>query len=623
MIAAGPVAQAADFIETPYLATRVESGDLPPVTNRVPAKPAVAAFDGNSMQSGMHGGRLRLLMGKEKDIRMMTVYGYARLVAFTPSLEIVPDILASIKVNENREFILKLRPGHRWSDGAPFTSDDFRFFWDDVANNDVLAPHGPPVQLLVDGEPPEFETPDETTVIYRWKKPNPDFLAALAGARPLYIYAPKHYLKQFHGAYADADILNEKAKAKGKRNWASIYFKQNKSYKQTNIDLPSLQPWINTVKPPSERFIFVRNPFYHRVDSSGRQLPYIDEIEMNIASSSLVPAKSGAGESDLQARYLRLDNVPFLKEGEARNDFSVKLWSQALGSHIALYPNLNSNDETWRSLVRDPRFRQAMSLLIDREEINQVVYFGLVTTGANTVLPISKLHKSDYQTRWATYNVKKANELLDDMGLVNRNKKGIRLMPDGRPLEIIVQTAGESTEETDILELIHDSWRKGGLKLFSRPSQREVFRDRVYSGEAMMAVWSGIPNGLPTPDLAPNDFVPSSQEQYQWPKWGQFFETRGGAGETPDIKAAVDLVELDRKWRAATSTAEREEIWHQILEIHAEQVFSIGIIQMVPQPVVVSNHLRNVPEEGVYNWHPGAFFGMYRPETFWFDEKRR
>jgi len=609
--------------ETPYLKARVESGELPPAAQRVPETPATAAFDGKVMQRGTHGGRLRLLMGKEKDIRMMTVYGYARLVAFTPSLEIIPDILESIAVKENREFTFKLRPGHRWSDGAPFTSEDFKFFWEDVANNEVLAPHGPPVQLLVDGEPPEFEAPDATTVIYRWEKPNPDFLSALAGARPLYIYAPKHYLKQFHGKYADAEVLNEKAREKGKRNWASIYFKQNKSYKQTNVELPSLQPWINTVKPPSERFLFVRNPFYHRVDSSGQQLPYIDEIEMNIASSSLVPAKSGAGESDLQARYLRLDNVPFLKQGEERNNFSVKLWSQALGSHIALYPNLNSNDESWRGLVRDARFRRAMSLLIDREEINQVVYFGLVSTGANTVLPISKLHKPDYQKRWATYDVEKANALLDEMGLTKRDKKGIRLMPDGRPLEIIVQTAGESTEETDILELIHDSWLKGGLKLFSRPSQREVFRDRIYSGEAMMAVWSGIPNGLPTPELAPSDFVPSSQEQYQWPKWGQYFETKGGAGKKPDIQAALDLVSLDAKWRNASTADERKNLWHQILEIHAEQVFSIGIIHMVPQPVVVSNDLRNVPDEGVYNWHPGAFFGMYRPETFWFDQKRQ
>ena len=60
-----------------------------------------------------------------------------------------------------------------------------------------------------------------------------------------------------------------------------------------------------------------------------------------------------------------------------------------------------------------------------------------------------------------------------------------------------------------------------------------------------------------------------------------------------------------------------------MLEIHAEQIFTIGLIAGVKQPVVVSNHLRNVPAEGVYNWDPGSFFGIFRPELFWFDESRR
>ena len=67
-------------------------------------------------------------MGKQKDVRQIVVYGYARLLAYTPEHELVPDILSSIDVREGREFTLRLRPGHRWSDGAPFTSEDFRYF---------------------------------------------------------------------------------------------------------------------------------------------------------------------------------------------------------------------------------------------------------------------------------------------------------------------------------------------------------------------------------------------------------------------------------------------------------------------------------------------------------------
>lgn len=140
-----------------------------------------------------------------------------------------------------------------------------------------------------------------------------------------------------------------------------VHVNHDRPYKATNPDLPTLQPWVNTTYPPSERFIFKRNPYYHRIDSNGRQLPYIDSIAINIASSKLVPAKAGAGEADLQARYLRMDNYTFLKQSAKRNNFDVRLWKTAKGSHIALFPNLNTNDEVIRTLLRDVRFRRALS----------------------------------------------------------------------------------------------------------------------------------------------------------------------------------------------------------------------------------------------------------------------
>ena len=212
-----------------------------------------------------------------------------------------------------------------------------------------------------------------------------------------------------------------------------------------------------------------------------------------------------------------------------------------------------------------------------------------------------------------------AEALLDELGLDQRRRDGVRLLPDGRALEIVIETAGEETRQVDVLELIHDTWLDVGIKLFTRPSQREVFRNRIFAGETQMAVWEGVDNGIPTPDMSPEDFVPVQQNQYQWPKWGQFFETAGQAGEPIDMAPAQELFQLFNDWRRAGSRAERSSVWNRILEIHADQVFSIGIVCCTKQPVVVSNRLRNVPNEGVYSWDPGAFFGMYLPDTFYFD----
>ncbi len=296
------------------------------------------------------------------------------------------------------------------------------------------------------------------------------------------------------------------------------------------------------------------------------------------------------------------------------------MWRTGPGSQLALYPNLNVNDTVWRSLVRDARFRRALSLAVDRHEINQVIYFGLAIEGQNTVLPQSPLYDPAYRSAWANYDTAEANRLLDQIGLKKRGEDDVRLLPDGRPMEIIVEDSGESTEQSDVLELIRDSWRHIGIRLFAKPSQLTLFRRRVFAGETLMSIDKGIEDGLANASSSPWEFAPTSQQQLEWPKWGQYYENEGKAGEAPDLPAAIRLKQLYEDWLGATSRDAQAQVWHDILKIWADEVFSIGTVAGVLQPVVVSDKLRNVPEQGIYNWDPGAYFGIYKPDQFWFDE---
>lgn len=617
---AGNIAQAAPYIETPNLDARVAAGKLPPVAVRLPQTPRRVEVE----TPGKHGGTLRVVFGRSKDTRIMVVYGYARLVTYDRDFNIQPDILESIEVERDRVFTLRLRKGHKWSDGTPFTAEDFRYWWDDVANNRMLSPLGPPQQLVVAGnEVAKFEVIDAHTVRYSWSSPNPYFLPALASATPLYIYRPAHYLKRFHGRYGDAAELTAMVEKSGRRNWAVLHNRRDNLYKNDNPKLPTLQPWVLQTKPPAQRFLFERNPYFHRVDQNGRQLPYTDRVAMAVAAAGVIALKTGSGEADLQARGIAFNNYTFLKDAEKRENFEVRLWPTAKGAHLALFPNLNVNDPGWRKIMQDVRFRRALSLAVNRREINQVIYYGLAIDGQNTVLPGSPVAKPEYRSAWAAFDLKRANVLLDEMGLTKRDSRGVRLLHDGRPMEIIVETAGEDTEQTDVLELIHDSWLEAGIKVYTRPSQREVFRNRIFAGETQMSIWSGHEFGLPTVETIPDEFAPTSQLQLQWPKWGQHFQTGGRAGQAPNDPAALELLTLNRAWIYARSTEERRQIWRRMLEINADRVFSIGLIAAVPQPVVVNRSLRNVPEKAVFNWNPGAQFGVYMPDTFWFDDAKR
>lgn len=612
----------AQWRETPSLAEQVAAGELPPVAERLPVQPRLIDMAKDYREPGRHGGDMHTLMSRGKDVRLMVVYGYARLVVYDLDFDMVPDILVDYEVEEGRIFTFQLREGHRWSDGAPFTVEDFRYWWEDVAQHTELTPWGLESALVVDGESPRFEVLDEHRVRYTWSKPNPFFLHALASPLPLEIFAPAHYLKRVHGDYRDADELAAVVKKHAQRNWAALHHRLDEPYKNTNPALPSLQPWFNTTSEPAQRFVFKRNPFFHRVDVNGRQLPYIDRVIMGIADAKLIPAKTGSGESDLQARYLHFGDYAFLKQNAKRIGRTVSLWRTAKGADMALFPNLNTYDDEWRRLFQDVRFRRALSLAINRHEINQVLYYGLARESNNVVSPESPLYREEYSNRWTRYDPAQASALLDELGLTVRDDRGVRLLPDGRPMILVVETAGEDTEQTDALELIHDSWLDVGIKLFSKPMQREVFRNRVFSGSTLIGVWGGLENGLATAEVSPTELAPSSQQQLQWPMWGAYYESGETSGEPPNIPEVLELARLEAEWRETPDTAGRRAIWHRMLDIWSDQVFTIGLVAGVRQPVVVNDALRNVPVEGIYNWNPGSHFGLYQPDTFWFDDGR-
>ncbi|MCS6781286.1 MAG: ABC transporter substrate-binding protein [Geminicoccaceae bacterium] len=567
---------------------------------------------------GRPGGDLRMLVGRARDTRLLHVYGNARLVGYDRDLQLVPDILRAFEVEDGRVFTFRLRKGHRWSDGHPFTTEDLRFWWEDVALDPKLSPMGPPVRMTVDGEPPRVEVVDELTIRYSWSKPNPFFLPLNAAASPEFIYAPKHYLARFHAKYADPAELERLVKETKSRDWAQLFRRKERMSEFDNPELPTLQPWMLVTAPPATRFVAERNPYFHRVDANGRQLPYLDRLILEVVDAKLIPIKTGAGETDLQARGLYFKDYTFLKESEGRSGLKTYLWREARGSHLALYPNLNANDPVWRALFRDRRFRLALSLGIDREAISQYLYYGLATPANNTILPESPLYSEEVAQACLGYDPKQANRLLDELGLKERTREKIRKLPDGRPMELVVETAGEDTEQVDLLEFVRDMWRELGIKIHTKPSEREVFRNRVFAGDALLVIWFGNENGLVTADMAPWEFAPTSQaDQLQWPKWGQHFETKGQAGEPPDMPEAARLLALYHAWRMAPDTAARTAIWSEMLELYAKECWTIGTVANVLQPVAVRRELVNVPEEAVWNWEPHAQFGIYRPDTFW------
>jgi peptide/nickel transport system substrate-binding protein len=604
--------------EPPLLATQVASGALPSVAARLPLEPRIIDLPAMGRRHGRHGGTIRMLIGGQRDVRYVPINGYSRLVGYDAALNLQADILAGFEVEDGRIFTLHLRRGHRWSDGHPFSTEDFRYCWQDVLQRDDLG--GIPPELLIDGQGPEVEILDEITIRYSWPLPQPDFLPSLAAPAPLRLFMPAHYLRGFHAAYRPKAELDRLVQENRLDDWQSLHQKMSRITRPENPDLPTLEAWRPRTAPPAQQFIFERNPYFHRVDDLGQQLPYIDRLVLNVSGYDIIPAKVATGESDLQPFGLDFSDYTLVKEAERRFAIRVSLWLRVQGARVALLPNLTCADPVWRAIYRDVRVRRAFSMAINRREINKALFFGLARESANTVLAESPLYRPEYARAWTMHDPEQANRLLDQAGLSPIGRDGYRRLPDGRMAGIIVETSGETTTETDVLELVADHMRAIGVAIWTRNSQRDLFRSRAMAGLTSMAVGPGLDNAVPSADMAPTELAPTAEEQMIWPQWGVHYVSHGAQGHTPDLPAAQELLALLHRWRLSRSRDERAEIWHRMLAIHADQVFTIGIINGTSQPVVRAARLQNMPESGLIGFQPTSLLGVYMPDTFWYDE---
>lgn len=464
-----------------------------------------------------------------------------------------------------------------------------------------------------------MEILDEQRIRYTWTARNPRFLPALAQPRPLTLYEPSHYMRQYHKRYRDKAELDQLAAKAKLKSWATLHNRMDDTYDNSNIAIPTLAPWKVATESPATRFVFDRNPYFHRVDPEGRQLPYVDRILVDIAAPGLFAAKANAGEVDLLSRGLSMNDAPVLKEGEATHGYKTLLWTYARGSAYAFYPNLNCADPVWRELNRDVRYRRALSAALDRHILNNALLFGLGTEGNNTVMKQSPLYEDEFRTLHAGYNIDLANSLLDEIGLKERDSAGIRLLKDGRVLEIIVEVDGESSDIIDALQLVTEMWRDAGIKLFLKPQDRTILRQRSFSGQTVMVASQGLDNAVPTALMPPAELAPVRQEHFCWPKWGQFVETQGKNGEAPDMPEAQKLLELYAAWLHASDVEESARLWGEMLLVHAQNQFTIGTVAGELQPIVTHAKLRNVPYKALFSWEPTSLMGIYRVDEFFME----
>ena len=614
------VAAPARFKEAPMLAEQVKAGKLPPVDKRLPESPmiidpteAIGQYGGTwrMMDSGDGLGQLR------QAIAIESLYKWKRDVNGSR-----PNVVQSYKFNDTAtELTMMFRKGIKWSDGSPFTANDYLWWWNEMVLNEKVG-LSTPSGYRVNGQPAKMEKIDDYTVKLTFAGANPLFVDL--GCRGYYNSAqqlvPSEYLKQFHPSvntkYPDAKELL------ARYNNPQQYPGQ-----------PVLWAWMVESFKSGDSATFVRNPYFWKVDPEGNQLPYIDKIDVKIAPTGsnwteLLLLKTLAGEIDFQIRDYPIKSVSLLKENEKKGDYRTMMWNRGdyAWPWIILY--YDYPDQGIVDLMYDQKFRQALSYAIDRNRINEVVSLGLAKPRQAALSPESpefqtregKVVYQQWEKAYADYDPKKAAALLDEAGVKMGSDGKLRTRPDGKPLELIVTCVAGDTQTIDAMELVKQDWEKIGLKTTISTQESSVVSQKTMAGEVMIRGWgSAAAWGLvsASPVWAPNEGVTYA---VGGARIGQWYQTGGKEGVPPRPGSMLDT--LLKKYGEVMSTVDPVERDKKLLAAYQVHIdggpISIGTVGEHPSPLVAKNNFRNVPNFGLVASWDLAFPGTADPEQFYF-----
>jgi|TARA_Y100000310_G_scaffold318411_1_gene372429 peptide/nickel transport system substrate-binding protein len=609
--ARGHVHAAADrrYAESPLIAERVAAGLLPPVSERLPRHPIVVS---PLTRIGDYGGTARVF---EYD-RHIFVNTENPLTVDTDISTLLPNLARRWQWNADKsQLTLELRAGLRWSDGHPLTADDFLFYHYDLMRNEEYTPVPPPPW----GET-EVIRIDDLTIRYEFPEPYPLFENLLAQYG--YYYVPRHFYERYHPSYVDRDELQAEISRMGYISWNNFLAASQGGSAMGGPYAPTMRTHYRTRRTPT-MMTLERNPYYHKVDTQGRQLPYIDRIESEISSNvEVVTAKASTGQKDFAGYTLNTQDFPLFKLGEQTSGIRVLVWNRIHGSDVIIRPNYNSTDQRLRELYWDFRFRRALSVSLNREEMNQIIYFGRGTPRQFTVIPTSSYFEPEFAASYAEYDPATANRLLDDIGLVDIDGDGLREYSDGAPLIITIEFVEVETPRAITLELVTEYWRSIGIDARVRLLANSLHNQRSRAGTMAMSVWHGDRSTDLLFPAHPVWYVPIhiNWEGSKWNDWVRWYQSEGRLGSRPP----AEIVQLHTWWdemRATASLERRIFLGKRILRSTADNLWSIGTVGLAPQPVVINARLKNVPEVGWWGWDT-RWSLPYNPSSWFFEEGR-
>ena len=621
------------FGESPMLTEMVELGDLPPVADRIGTDFMVVR---PRDEIGIYGGRMNDI-GFSEGGNFFSGFmedSVEELAIWDPDVrDIMPNIVKDWELSEDgMTFTLFLREGMRWSDGDPFDAADFEFWYTYEIQNENLGP-AIETKMLPGGELMGFEKVDQHTVRFTFSVP---VFSAIEQFMTERLWTPEHFQKQYHIEFnPDAAEL---AASEGFDSWEQAYTfhccgprADGGSSYASDTTAPQLNPWLLT-EIGADSVLWERNPYYWKVDTAGNQLPYIDSmlgIRVAAGGTEIIPLRVMSGDLDQSFGFLNIADFPVYKRNEESGGYKAYLapnrnTSTALGFAL----NYTHQDPVLREIFTDIRFRQALSLAVDREDMSNTLFLGLTEPFTPPVSPSWTGYEDWMGTYFAEFDLDRANALLDEMGL-EMGPDGVRLRPDGEPLVILgewpMEWLGYAEDAMDLMALY---WAEIGVQMIPKFVGEEALNVRYQANEQDVGIWNSDGG---SEVLARSNFPIRLIPPWHWPgccamsslPWREWWDAQKGGGqggiaiEPPEL--IKHMFELSDEWLKEPRGSERyTELINELITINVENLFYFGTVSAAPRPFLINDRVGNAPGEDIT-----FTFGVlrpYLPETWYLRE---
>ena len=605
--------------------------DLPPLADRIPAEPLVVV---PYASVGQHGGELNVLSNAtEAGTSDFLSVRHVSLMRYSDDLQtIVPNVAKSWEWNDDfTQLTIKLREGHKWSDGAPFTSADIVFYHDNLMLDTNIF-ETPKDYITVAGEPMTIEAPDDTTVIFNLPAPKPGLVAHFAThySQP---FQPKHFLGQFHpDVNPDADSY---AQSLGFENGydAILAYYGNSDWTDTPTpmlsraeivdDLPkATYPTLEShiyVSDTTEGRKLVANPYFFQVDPTGQQLPYIStQDELYINDNEVRILKLVNGEVDYKSQSLQLASAPLLLENQEKGDYTIHLRPEITMGVFGF--NVTHEDEAKREVFGNVAFREAMSVAINRAELNELGFFGQGTPQQYVGFsPLPEFVDQAWLQYKAEYDPDAANAALDALGMADTDGDGFRELPNGDKLVLNLNFSTQGIAGQTV-ELVSQNWADVGIQSVVKEVTPDEYRSAQSSNQLDVVMWrKSQPLAIV---LGNNELWVPPYENYFGVRnamlWAEWIDSDGAQGVEPPQWAKDMIDDINALQSAAQGTAEFEQLATDLVTAMVENMMFIGTVN-APAPIYQQNKLKNFAD---FKTHSYEYYRTYpyRATQWWLDE---